>query len=268
MHAMLQVNLSGGQKARVSLARAVYSRAAVLLLDDVLSAGTCWLRSLRCNCLYQICAVDAHTARHLFNECLKGDLMRGRTVILVSHYVQLCAPGAQYIVALDNGRVQYNGNYAGLQSSGVLSTLIQSSADHDIKQDDKQEEIEQDAEDAVEDTAPRKYTETPETSSPVVPATINGEVKAEQKQKAPKKLIEEEKRAVGHIGKDIWMTYITACGSYGYWILFVCSLGLAALSPVFENGWLKIWSGANLGSDPRSPVFYISIYAAVSCQYL
>jgi ABC-type multidrug transport system fused ATPase/permease subunit len=33
------VNLSGGQKARVSLARAVYSRAAVLLLDDVLSAG-------------------------------------------------------------------------------------------------------------------------------------------------------------------------------------------------------------------------------------
>lgn len=34
-----KVNLSGGQKARVSLARAVYSRASVLLLDDVLSAG-------------------------------------------------------------------------------------------------------------------------------------------------------------------------------------------------------------------------------------
>ena len=33
------VNLSGGQKARVSLARAVYSRASVLFLDDVLSAG-------------------------------------------------------------------------------------------------------------------------------------------------------------------------------------------------------------------------------------
>ena len=48
--------------------------------------------------------VDAHTAHHLYFECLKGDLMRGRTVILVSHHVQLCAPGASYIVALDNGR--------------------------------------------------------------------------------------------------------------------------------------------------------------------
>ncbi|OAX31449.1 hypothetical protein K503DRAFT_860742, partial [Rhizopogon vinicolor AM-OR11-026] len=55
------VNLSGGQKARVSLARAVYSRASILLLDDVLSA------------------VDAHTAHHLYYKCIKGELMTGRT---------------------------------------------------------------------------------------------------------------------------------------------------------------------------------------------
>ena len=42
------VNLSGGQKARISLARAVYSRASTLFLDDVLSAGTCWIASSRC----------------------------------------------------------------------------------------------------------------------------------------------------------------------------------------------------------------------------
>lgn len=32
------LTLSGGQKARLTLARAVYSRAKILLLDDVLAA--------------------------------------------------------------------------------------------------------------------------------------------------------------------------------------------------------------------------------------
>lgn len=47
--------------------------------------------------------VDAHTAHHLFEKCIKGELMRGRTVILVSHHVQLCAPDAKYIV----GRIAF-----------------------------------------------------------------------------------------------------------------------------------------------------------------
>ena len=44
------VSLSGGQKARISLARAVYFNADIYLLDDPLSA------------------VDASVGRHLFNE--------------------------------------------------------------------------------------------------------------------------------------------------------------------------------------------------------
>jgi ABC-type multidrug transport system fused ATPase/permease subunit len=47
------INLSGGQKARIALARAVYARADVYLLDDVLSA------------------VDAHVATKLVEECLQ-----------------------------------------------------------------------------------------------------------------------------------------------------------------------------------------------------
>ena len=52
--------------------------------------------------------------------------MRGRTVILVSHHVQLCAPGASYIVALDNGRLQFQGGRDEFIASGVLKTLSQS----------------------------------------------------------------------------------------------------------------------------------------------
>ncbi|XP_024398184.1 uncharacterized protein [Physcomitrium patens] len=60
------VNLSGGQNARISLARACYSTSPLLLLDDPLAA------------------VDVPTAKHLMDHVLCG-ILKGRTVILVTH---------------------------------------------------------------------------------------------------------------------------------------------------------------------------------------
>ncbi len=60
--------LSGGQKARVSLARAVYADTDIVLLDDPLSA------------------VDANVGRHIFEKCISGALA-GKTRILVTHQV-------------------------------------------------------------------------------------------------------------------------------------------------------------------------------------
>ncbi|KAI0821920.1 multidrug resistance-associated ABC transporter [Trametes gibbosa] len=241
------VNLSGGQKARVSLARAVYSRASVLFLDDVLSA------------------VDAHTAHHLYHQCLKGDLMRGRTLILVSHHVQLCAPGAKYIVALDNGRVQYSGTYEQFGSSGVLNTLVQSGAADpaDDKEETKVEKVEEIIEAADSNTAHDSTEATSETSSTIAPTTP-ADTDVKPNKKAPRKLIEEEKRAVGRIGRDIWTTYLGACGGYGYWASFAVAIALAALSPVLENGWLRIWSGSYQEStEPRPASYYVEVYAIV-----
>lgn len=81
------VTLSGGQKQRIALARALYSDTKVLLLDDVFSA------------------VDSHTARWIFGECLCGNLVKGRTVVLVTHYVKLCSPAASLLILMDNGRI-------------------------------------------------------------------------------------------------------------------------------------------------------------------
>ncbi len=235
------VNLSGGQKARVSLARAVYSRASILFLDDVLSAGTSLIVAHTKRQTSFVFVVDAHTAHHLYHECLKGDLMRGRTLILVSHHVQLCASGAKYIVSLDNGRVSYSGGYDGFHDSGVLQTLVQSGGAD--ASDDKEEPAVVKVEEILEESADHSTSGEPteansETSSTVAVTPSELDVKPEKK-KAPRKLIEEEKRAVGRIGKDIWMAYIKACGGYGYWLTFACALGLAAMAPVLENGWLR-----------------------------
>ncbi|KAF9225872.1 multidrug resistance-associated ABC transporter [Gyrodon lividus] len=239
------VNLSGGQKARVSLARAVYSRASVLLLDDVLSA------------------VDAHTAHHLYNECLKGDLMRGRTVIVVSHHVQLCAPGASYVVALDNGRATFQGDCETFLASPVMGTLVHSTTGKSDAKDIAAPLVEEvDPEETAVVTPSGETEPISETSST---AFTTEEATPEPEKKAPRKLVEEEKRAIGHIGRDIWETYIKACGGYRYWTIFVLALFLGALSPVVENWWLKTWSGADHAEAERNgPVYYITIYAAVT----
>ncbi|KAH9067580.1 ATP-binding cassette transporter [Lactarius vividus] len=243
------VNLSGGQKARISLARAVYSRASTLFLDDVLSA------------------VDAHTAHHLYFECLKGDLMRGRTVILVSHHVQLCAPGASYIVALENGRVLYKGGRQGFQSSGVIDRLAQSGASDSLVKDQAEAEAEQAIEDMPlqtekEDGPSNSKMRSDDSSSGAETPVADAEPSPK---KGPRKLVEEETRAVGRIGRPVWETYIKACGKNPYWLMFAVSFLVAAASPVAENGWLSYWSGASQGDRvPRDPIFYIGVYAAIT----
>lgn len=226
------MTIIGSDLSSVSLARAVYSRASVLLLDDVLSAGLCYLLDSRQGLTRP--TVDAHTAHHLYYQCLKGELLEGRTVILVSHHVQLCIPGASYIVALDKGRVQFQGSKDEFNESEVIHTLIQSTqhGGADIKAHTKAGKV------LPEEISPEEDEAEPgsESSSTIFiskPSSIKDD------NKLAKKLVEDEKRAVGRVDLDIWKTYILACGHTWYWIVFSVVFLLAAATPVVENGWLK-----------------------------
>lgn len=78
------ISLSGGQKARIALARAVYSRSDVYLLDDVLSA------------------VDEHTASHLIDKLFsRRGLLASKTVILSTNNIQVLS-NASKIIALQD----------------------------------------------------------------------------------------------------------------------------------------------------------------------
>ncbi|XP_072393688.1 ATP-binding cassette sub-family C member 4-like [Diabrotica undecimpunctata] len=98
-------SLSGGQKARINLARAVYREADVYLLDDPLSA------------------VDIHVSKHLYEKCINGYL-GSRTRILVTHQVHYLKD-ADNIIILNNGRIEDEGTFNLLANSdNVYAKLL------------------------------------------------------------------------------------------------------------------------------------------------
>ncbi|XP_020607729.1 multidrug resistance-associated protein 4-like, partial [Orbicella faveolata] len=96
--------LSGGQKARVSLARAVYADVDLYLLDDPLSA------------------VDFKVGQHIFETCI-NDLLGDKTRVLTSHQEQHMKEANQVIV-LYKGRVLEKGSFIELQEKGILNTTV------------------------------------------------------------------------------------------------------------------------------------------------
>ncbi|XP_068699858.1 ATP-binding cassette sub-family C member 4-like isoform X2 [Montipora foliosa] len=94
------VTLSGGQKARVGLARAVYSGADIYLLDDPLSA------------------VDAKVGRRLFESCILGHLS-GHIRLLVTHQLQYLKD-VDRVVVMENGSIIHQGEYAEILDHGAL----------------------------------------------------------------------------------------------------------------------------------------------------
>ncbi|CAF1369283.1 unnamed protein product [Adineta steineri] len=103
------VTLSGGQKARLALARAVYQDKNIYLLDDPLSA------------------VDVHVARHLFSHCIR-DILKYKTRILCTHQIQFIEQ-ADYIILMENGRIVRSGKPNEILASTeyLLSSINQSS---------------------------------------------------------------------------------------------------------------------------------------------
>jgi ATP-binding cassette subfamily C (CFTR/MRP) protein 4 len=92
-------SLSGGQKARINLARCIYKKADIYLLDDPLSA------------------VDANVGKHLYDRCVKG-FLKDKICILITHQLQYLS-SADKIIIMKDGRIEMEGKYAELQTSGL-----------------------------------------------------------------------------------------------------------------------------------------------------
>ncbi|KAI0308316.1 hypothetical protein B0F90DRAFT_1681863 [Multifurca ochricompacta] len=191
--------------ARVALARAVYARAKYVLLDDPLSA------------------VDSHTARLLFEKLLCGPLLANRTVILVTHHVELVLPGAHHLVRMLDGRIDTQGSLEELRARGVLDEIAHL----------EEVQVHEEEQKAVAPTpsAEEIAAEEAENTSPT------GETKK------PRKLIKDEERQEGGVKWNIYNTYLNA-SSYWTWIILGFFILLSELLGVSEKVWIKFWGEA------------------------
>ncbi|KAF9203873.1 hypothetical protein BGZ49_005929 [Haplosporangium sp. Z 27] len=248
------ITLSGGQKQRVALARAMYSRAQHLLFDDCLSA------------------VDSHTAGHLFENCLKGPLMNGRTRILVTHHIRLCLRDATYVALLKDGSLALTGTPVKLIRSGLLSEILERNG--------LMEE---------ENSNPNPPTLTTEHVINHKGSSLRNAVSPKlKKPKEAKKLVDEEARSRGKVKLMVYNAYLKACGGAGFWIVLVFMLSIARCLGTAEFIWVKLWVDSydpanhrlnftlrnfgilNRSSEPESddePIdldYYIGIYSLIT----
>ncbi|KAK5096308.1 ATP-binding cassette glutathione S-conjugate transporter ycf1, partial [Cryomyces antarcticus] len=119
------ISLSGGQKARLTLARAVYARADIYLLDDCLSA------------------VDQHVGRHLIDNVFgpKG-LLSGKTRILATNSIPVLME-ANFVVLLRDGKIIERGTYEQLMAmKGEIASLIRTANNEESQSENESRETE------------------------------------------------------------------------------------------------------------------------------
>ncbi|KAK8792333.1 hypothetical protein WA158_001868 [Blastocystis sp. Blastoise] len=281
------INLSGGQKMRVSLARAYYLDNDIYLLDDPLSA------------------VDSHVSNYLFNNLVMDLKNRGKTVIFVTHaidFLKYCDKTA----VIDGGEIRELGSFTELsvQEGSILKELINAQEQSKVTKTKsaEEEEEEEDGDSVTLDPrgklvlkksslkrmkkaiSEKKEKESIETS----PLETGPETKSEDNNKdkdikttetiesgpTPQgKLVKEEEREKGRVPFSVYSSYIHAAGGYAFFIFVMFCFIFTELLKVASSYWLTIWSNSN-GEHPMG--FYVGIYTLLGfgavilyvCRYI
>lgn len=211
--------LSGGQKARVALARALYSKAPLLLLDDIFSA------------------LDAKTAASVWESCFCGDLLKSRTVVLVTQ-IKWIAQQADLTIVLENGSI-----LSQEQNIGVARKSVQLNKDEAENTSDGN---------GNSDANEANNGATNENGKPA-------------KSPAPKQdAIAEEMKATGKTGRLSFFQYMICFGGVGYAVFSLVALFLSVASYFAMSLWVSYWVDGEGSSHGRDIAFYLGIYVAIS----
>ncbi len=223
------INLSGGQKARVALARALYApHTQLLLLDDPLSA------------------VDARVGEHLFTKAIQGPVARNKTRILVTHQVHLLSR-CDSVIVLHDGTIQHQGKYddliaQGVDFAGAIDITPIEEADHEYAQTIPPSVREEPCNININDDN-TSNNNTNDNKANQAECTEQGKAQETQKdyQKRGETLMEREEQEKGSVAVSAYAHYAKQGGYFIATLIFV----VQAVGRAFEIGsifWLALWA--------------------------
>ncbi|TPX68327.1 hypothetical protein SpCBS45565_g03207 [Spizellomyces sp. 'palustris'] len=217
------VTLSGGQRARLALARAVYYNADIYIMDDPLSA------------------VDTNVGRHLFEKCIQG-VLKDKARFLVTHQLQYVR-GCDRVLLLEDGTISGIGPYdkvmltPGSPFAGALRDFASRPADMD-----------QSVDDGEESEGPTTVDEPLSQDEDVnIPAKVSSDDSANSTGELSKEQVIQ-----GSIGAATYYRYFKSGAGVTATIVLAVSLVIGEFVADVANWWLAHWSQEN-ETDRQQP---------------
>ncbi|KAG5331515.1 MRP4 protein, partial [Acromyrmex charruanus] len=206
------VSLSGGQRARINLARAVYRQADLYLFDDPLSA------------------VDTRVAKHLYGNCIT-EYLHGKTRILVTHQLQFLKR-ADHIVVLDRGFVKMQGNYNEIVKSNKNFIGMMDNFNYEAQK--KEDEMRRASEMSRRITITRRVSKLSIASS-IICSEIDDSDYVETSPEA-------EMTAQGRISGKVYKEYLHNGGNYFMLFILLVLFIISQIATTGNDYWLSYWT--------------------------
>ena len=248
------VNLSGGQKARVSLARAIYCNRDIYLLDDPLAA------------------LDVHVGTTVMQNCLTNHL-KSKTRVLVTHNLDMLKYVGRVII-MRKGAIIGDGTYEEIKEHPYYKAMVEKF------QKKRAEEEEEEAEDQTEELQPgeilsevvleKKASSKKKVTRHATPHKELEKPKVEEAKgdnKDDDKLILAEDREKGEVGVSIFKSGLDFYGGWCFAIFLFIVMSIWLGSSLSANFWISYWTSPEGQALGKSQLFFVAIYFGFSFTF-
>ena len=212
-------NISGGQKARISLARAIYKNADIYILDDPISS------------------VDPINSEQIFKNVLI-DYLKNKTRILVKHEMKNIEFFSK-IIYLKKGKIMFCGSYQELIKSNIYQVLL----------DEYSNENNLESHTSSKDLSNKLIKENSQILS----------MGHEKERIIKGRLIKDEELTWGSINKNLYIKFVLIMGGFSFFSIIIFISAMIQACSLGSNIWLMKWSSSGGDNNLYSFLVYAEI---------